>query len=81
MMPIYFIMNLTLSCQFEYLTQGFVFLLVFLCSKSEYVIYKLKEMGKIAEKDIQQVCKTFDRLDTGNCGKITLADLMPSHRR
>ncbi|XP_044496794.1 two-pore potassium channel 3-like [Mangifera indica] len=50
-------------------------------SKSEYVIYKLKEMGKITEKDIQQVCETFDRLDTGNCGKITLADLMPSHRR
>ncbi|KAJ0081756.1 hypothetical protein Patl1_10123 [Pistacia atlantica] len=38
-------------------------------SKSEYVIYKLKEMGKITEKDIQQICKTFDRLDAGNCGK------------
>lgn len=48
-------------------------------SKSEYVIYKLKEMGKVSEKDISQICKNFDRLDTGNCGKITLADLMESH--
>lgn len=48
-------------------------------SKSEYVIYKLKEMGKVSEKDIMQVSEKFDRLDTGNCGKITLADLMESH--
>ncbi|KAJ4826638.1 cAMP-dependent protein kinase catalytic subunit tpk3 [Turnera subulata] len=45
-------------------------------SKSEYVIYKLKEMGKISEKDILPICQQFDRLDAGNCGKITLADLM-----
>ncbi|CAK9146296.1 unnamed protein product [Ilex paraguariensis] len=48
-------------------------------SKSEFVIYKLKEMGKVSEKEIFQICKIFDRLDTGNCGKITLADLMESH--
>lgn len=48
-------------------------------SKSEYVIYKLKAMGKISEMDILQICKQFERLDTGNCGKITLADLMQSH--
>ncbi|KAL6991389.1 hypothetical protein U1Q18_009502 [Sarracenia purpurea var. burkii] len=48
-------------------------------SKSEYVIYKLKEMGKVSDKDIMQICKKFDGLDTGNCGKITLADLMGSH--
>ncbi|PSS28992.1 Two-pore potassium channel like [Actinidia chinensis var. chinensis] len=48
-------------------------------SKSEYVIYKLKEMGKVTDKDIMLICKTFDRLDAGNCGKITLADLMESH--
>ncbi|KAF7840427.1 two-pore potassium channel 3 [Senna tora] len=45
-------------------------------SKSEYVIYKLKELGRVSEKDIMQVSEKFDRLDTGNCGKITLADLM-----
>ncbi|KAF8408962.1 hypothetical protein HHK36_005032 [Tetracentron sinense] len=48
-------------------------------SKSEYVIYKLKEMEKITEKDILQICNQFERLDTGNCGKITLSDLMESH--
>lgn len=56
-----------------------IFCCFFVCSKAEYVIYKLKEMEKIAEKDILQVCETFDRLDTGNCGKITLADLVSSH--
>lgn len=48
-------------------------------SKSEYVIYKLKEMCKVSEKDILQICRQFDRLDSGNCGKITLGDLMESH--
>ena len=52
---------------------------VYICSKSEFVIYKLKEMGKVSEKDIMQICEKFDRLDAGNCGKITLADLMESH--
>ncbi|RVW47371.1 Two pore potassium channel c [Vitis vinifera] len=47
--------------------------------KSEYVIYKLKELGKVSEKDISQICNKFDRLDSGNCGKITLADLMENH--
>lgn len=28
------------------------------------------------EKDIAEICKIFDRLDTGNCGKISLVDLM-----
>ncbi|CAL1398762.1 unnamed protein product [Linum trigynum] len=45
-------------------------------SKSEYVIYKLKEMGKIGEKDILQVCNQFTKLDPNNLGKITLPDLL-----
>lgn len=36
-------------------------------------------MGKVSEKDILQVCNKFDKLDSGHCGKITLADLMESH--
>jgi potassium channel subfamily K len=36
-------------------------------------------MGKVTEKDIMQVSEKFDILDTGNCGKITLADLMEGH--
>ncbi|GKD36090.1 two-pore potassium channel 3-like protein [Tanacetum coccineum] len=45
-------------------------------SKAEFVIYKLKEMGHVTEKEILQICSIFDRLDTGNTGKISLADLM-----
>ncbi|XP_047975630.1 two-pore potassium channel 3-like [Salvia hispanica] len=48
-------------------------------SKSEFVVYKLKEMGKVSEKDILQICKQFERLDARNCGKITPADLMEIH--
>uniref|UniRef100_A0A2P2JAN4 Calcium-activated outward-rectifying potassium channel n=1 Tax=Rhizophora mucronata TaxID=61149 RepID=A0A2P2JAN4_RHIMU len=47
-------------------------------SKSEFVLYKLREMGKIAEQDILQICNQFDSMDSTNCGKITVADLMES---
>ncbi|TKY57218.1 Two-pore potassium channel 3 [Spatholobus suberectus] len=45
-------------------------------SKSDFVIYKLKQMGKITEIDIMQISKQFDSLEHGMYGKITLADLM-----
>ncbi|KAG5073025.1 hypothetical protein AAZX31_03G204100 [Glycine max] len=45
-------------------------------SKSEYVIFKLKEMGKIQEKDVLQICDQFRKLDPSNCGKITLPNLL-----
>ncbi|KAK7379103.1 hypothetical protein VNO80_04556 [Phaseolus coccineus] len=45
-------------------------------SKSEYVIFKLKEMGKIHEKDVLQICDQFRKLDPSNCGKITLPHLL-----
>ncbi|KAK7284519.1 hypothetical protein RJT34_19265 [Clitoria ternatea] len=45
-------------------------------SKSEYVIFKLKEMGKIQEKDILQICDQFRKLDPSNCGKITLLNIL-----
>ncbi|KAL5561096.1 hypothetical protein UlMin_030843 [Ulmus minor] len=45
-------------------------------SKSEYVIFKLKEMGKIGDKDILQICNQFSKLDPNNSGKITLPDLL-----
>ncbi|XP_010556674.1 PREDICTED: two-pore potassium channel 5-like [Tarenaya hassleriana] len=45
-------------------------------SKSEYVIMKLKEMGKITNKDINQVVNQFEKLDPNNLGKITLPDLL-----
>ncbi|XP_062009035.1 two-pore potassium channel 3-like [Rosa rugosa] len=45
-------------------------------SKSEFVLYKLKEMGMVANKDILLICKQFDSLGHSNDGKITLVDLM-----
>ncbi|CAM8959445.1 unnamed protein product [Rhodiola kirilowii] len=47
-------------------------------SKSEYVIYKLKEMGKVGEKELMQICNQFSKLDSHNSGKITLPDLFKS---
>ncbi|KAK2970218.1 hypothetical protein RJ640_021654 [Escallonia rubra] len=48
-------------------------------SKSEYIIYKLKEMGKIGEKDVMQICNQFNKLDRNNSGKITLPYLLEDH--
>ncbi|TKY61654.1 Two-pore potassium channel 5 [Spatholobus suberectus] len=45
-------------------------------SKSEYVIFKLKEMGKIQDKDVLQICDQFRKLDPSNCGKITLPHIL-----
>ncbi|KAL0738068.1 hypothetical protein Bca4012_014278 [Brassica carinata] len=47
-------------------------------SKAEYVIYKLKEMEKITDKDITPISKQFDKLDRCSNGKITLGDLLDS---
>lgn len=41
-------------------------------SKSEYIVFKLKEMGKIGERDILEICNQFGKLDSSNSGKITL---------
>ncbi|CAD5326845.1 unnamed protein product [Arabidopsis thaliana] len=45
-------------------------------SKSEYIVLKLKEMGKITQKDIDQVVIQFEKLDPNQIGKITLPDLL-----
>ncbi|XP_056690665.1 two pore potassium channel c-like [Spinacia oleracea] len=50
-------------------------------TQSEYAIYKLEEMGQVSDKDILLICKKFDQLDAGSCGKITLADLVHDHHR
>ncbi|KAJ3683916.1 hypothetical protein LUZ60_014143 [Juncus effusus] len=49
-------------------------------SKSEFIIYKLKEMGKIEDKDIFLICNQFDKLDVNNRGKITLPTLLHMDR-
>ncbi|KAI3759992.1 hypothetical protein L1987_50380 [Smallanthus sonchifolius] len=48
-------------------------------SKSEYIVFKLKEMGKIEDRDILQICNQFNKLDSSNCGKITLRNLLSGH--
>ncbi|KAJ0882680.1 putative Two pore domain potassium channel, EF-hand domain pair, EF-Hand 1, calcium-binding protein [Helianthus annuus] len=48
-------------------------------SKSEYIVFKLKEMGKIEERDILQICNQFNKLDSSNSGKITLRNLLSGH--
>jgi potassium channel subfamily K len=45
-------------------------------SKSEFVVYKLKEMGKIQENDVVEICQQFDYIDKLDAGKITLAQLL-----
>ncbi|KAG2302188.1 hypothetical protein Bca4012_060506 [Brassica carinata] len=45
-------------------------------SKAEFVIYKLKKMEKITDKDIDPIGNQFDRLDKTNSGRITLLDLL-----
>ncbi|KAK6937207.1 hypothetical protein RJ641_030715 [Dillenia turbinata] len=44
--------------------------------KSEYVVFKLKEMGKDWKKDIIQICNHFNKLDPASSGKITLPNLL-----
>eukprot|EP00250_Pteridium_aquilinum_P009091 c18436_g2_i1 orf=170-1777(+) len=48
-------------------------------SKSDFVVYKLKQMGKIYEKDVMDICTQFNRLDMENSGKITLSCLINLH--
>lgn len=49
-------------------------------SKAEFVIYKLKEMGKITDNDILVICNQFNKLDVNNTGKITRPDVL-NHSR
>ncbi|XP_078171705.1 ca2+ activated outward rectifying K+ channel 5 [Carex rostrata] len=49
-------------------------------SKSEFVLHKLKEMGKIGEKDVILILQQFDKHDTNHTGKITLPGLLSANR-
>lgn len=50
-------------------------MLVIECSASEFVIYKLKEMGKIEEQDVVEILKEFDSLDVDDSGTLSPCDL------
>ncbi|XP_073150471.1 two-pore potassium channel 1-like isoform X2 [Henckelia pumila] len=45
-------------------------------SAAEFVVYKLKEMGKISEEDIAVVMAGFRSLDIDHSGTLTKADLL-----
>ncbi|KZV35579.1 two-pore potassium channel 1 [Dorcoceras hygrometricum] len=47
-------------------------------SYAEFVVYKLKEMGKISEEDIAVVMAGFKSLDIDHSGTLTKADLLNS---
>ncbi|KAF7030264.1 hypothetical protein CFC21_041847 [Triticum aestivum] len=45
-------------------------------SKPDFMIYKLKEMGKIDEKDVTMISDQFDQLGLAKCGNVALADII-----
>ncbi|KAF7840524.1 two-pore potassium channel 1-like [Senna tora] len=44
-------------------------------SAGEFIVYKLKEMGKISQEDISILMETFRKLDYDKSGTLTEADL------
>ncbi|XP_022967091.1 two-pore potassium channel 1-like isoform X2 [Cucurbita maxima] len=47
-------------------------------SAAEFVVYKLKEMGKINQEDVSPILDTFYKLDIDQSGNLTEADLVTS---
>ncbi|XP_058070598.1 two-pore potassium channel 1-like isoform X1 [Magnolia sinica] len=45
-------------------------------SAAEFVIYKLKEMGKIGQDDIALLMKEFEKLDVDQSGNLSASDLL-----
>ncbi|CAL0325873.1 unnamed protein product [Lupinus luteus] len=44
-------------------------------SAAEFIVYKLKEMGKISQEDISEMMESFRKLDQDQSGTLTEADL------
>ncbi|XP_062078833.1 two-pore potassium channel 1-like [Humulus lupulus] len=42
---------------------------------AEFVIYKLKEMGKISHEDVSQILEEFDDLDVDQSGTLSVCDI------
>ncbi|XP_038877797.1 two-pore potassium channel 1-like [Benincasa hispida] len=47
-------------------------------SAAEFVLYKLKEMGKINQEDVSPILDTFKKLDIDQSGSLTEADIVTS---
>ena len=50
------------------------------CSAAEYVIYKLKEIGKIEQSDVVEMLKEFEVLDRDHTGALNLSEVKNSSR-
>lgn len=53
----------------------FFFPALYYCSAAEFIIYKLKEMGKISQEDIALVMEEFQDLDFDQSGTLSQSDL------
>lgn len=42
---------------------------------AEFIIYKLKEMGKISQEDISVILQEFEELDVDQSGSLSISDL------
>ncbi|KAK3218797.1 hypothetical protein Dsin_012767 [Dipteronia sinensis] len=47
-------------------------------SAAEFIIYKLKELGKIRKEDISPLMERFQKLDVDHSGALTAADILLS---
>jgi potassium channel subfamily K len=45
-------------------------------SMAEFIIYKLKEMGKISQEDISLIMEEFEDLDVDQSGTLSASDIM-----
>jgi hypothetical protein len=54
----------------------FFFLSIVCCRAAEFIVYKLKEMGKIDEKDISGIMDEFEQLDYDESGTLTTSDIV-----
>lgn len=53
-----------------------IFVFVVRCRAAEFILYKLKEMGKIDEEDIDGILQEFEELDYDDSGTLTNSDLI-----
>lgn len=44
-------------------------------SAAEFILYKLKEMGKITQEDISLVMEEFEDLDVDQSGTLSVSDI------
>lgn len=51
------------------------FIIIHKCRAAEFVIYKLKEMGKINQEDVSLIMEEFKNLDVDESGTLSPSDI------